>query len=214
MTLKEKLAQAQANVPKVYDAGVFDSGFAVGYTEGVDKGQSLFGIQNEVKGTKIVTLDYVNENEHEFEVKLSSDTVTDFSGVEVDVYSGNFFDINSLTGFTVEGNTIVKSKNKTAYILPQEKALPNTQYYISYETDILYDGSPMKEFNIYVTYTDNTYEEYYVSRRPHGFATNANKSVKHIRLRTMDYNDAQKMSNLQIEIGAHNTGYMVYFCTK
>lgn len=44
---------------------------------------SLFGIPNEVKGTNIVTCDYVNENEHNAEVKLSSDTVTDFSGVEV-----------------------------------------------------------------------------------------------------------------------------------
>ena len=51
---------------------------------------SKFGLSNEVTGTGIVTCDYVNENEHNVEVKLSSDTVTDFSGVGVKCVSNNF----------------------------------------------------------------------------------------------------------------------------
>lgn len=52
---------------------------------------SKFGIQNEATGTGLVTLDYVNENEHDVEVKLSSDTVTDFSGVEVKCIGKNLY---------------------------------------------------------------------------------------------------------------------------
>ena len=116
------------------------------------------------------------------------------------VVSENFFDINSLKGFTVEGNTIIKSKNKQVYILRPEKALPNTQYYISYEVDIIYSNA-MKNFNIYVKYTDGSIDDMYISAIPDGMATNKNKSVESIMLRTMDYDDEQRLSNLMISVG-------------
>lgn len=69
-----------------YEEG-FEKGNENGYTEGYAEAQEetapKFGIQNEVKGTNLVTLDYVNENEHNVEVQLSSDTITDFSGYKV-----------------------------------------------------------------------------------------------------------------------------------
>lgn len=117
MTIKEKLAQAQSNVPKVYEAGI-------------DEGKSLFGIPNEVTGTGIVTCDYVNENEHNVDVKLSSDTVTDFSGVEVkairkNVYSGGdingtnsenvYLDVKISVGtYTISANVSSSDTNYTA----------------------------------------------------------------------------------------------------
>ena len=88
-TLAEQVVeQLKTDMDNVYDAGYQKGLKEIG---GLDI--SKFGIQNEVKGTGLVTLDYVNENEHEVEVKLSSDTVTDFSGVEVKVLGKNLFDL-------------------------------------------------------------------------------------------------------------------------
>lgn len=97
MTFEESNQRIDMTFAEIQTAsdGGFERGYEQGYTEGNENGYkdgyseaqeetaSLFGIQNEVKGTGLVTLDYVNENEHNVEVKLSSDTVTDFSGVEV-----------------------------------------------------------------------------------------------------------------------------------
>lgn len=86
-TLAEQVVeQLKTDMDNVYDAGYQKGLKEVG---GLDV--SKFGIQNEVTGTNIVTLDYVNENEHNVGVKLSSDTVTDFSGVEVTCVSKNMF---------------------------------------------------------------------------------------------------------------------------
>lgn len=80
-TLAEQVVeQLKTDMDNVYDAGYQKGLKEIG---GVDV--SLFGIQNEVTGTGLVTCDYVNENEHNVEVKLSSDTVTDFSGKTVKV---------------------------------------------------------------------------------------------------------------------------------
>lgn len=84
-TLAEQVVdQLKTDMDNVYDAGYQKGLKEVG---GLDV--SKFGIQNEVTGTNIVTCDYVNENEHNVEVKLSSDTVTDFSGVEVKIVGKN-----------------------------------------------------------------------------------------------------------------------------
>lgn len=84
-TLAEQVVeQLKTDMDNVYDAGYQKGLKEIG---GLDV--SKFGIQNEVKGANIVTCDYVNENEHNVEVKLSSDTVTDFSGVEVKIVGKN-----------------------------------------------------------------------------------------------------------------------------
>ena len=86
-TLAEQVVeQLKTDMDNVYDAGYQKGLKEIG---GLDV--SKFGIQNEVTGTGLVTLDYVNENEHNVEVKLSSDTVTDFSGVTVKAYGKNLF---------------------------------------------------------------------------------------------------------------------------
>lgn len=93
MSIAEKLIKVAENQQKVYDAG-YQKGVSEtdGYGVGYNDGQADFGIPNEVTGTGIVTLDYVNENEHNVEVKLYSDTVTDFSGVEVRQLGKNIWD--------------------------------------------------------------------------------------------------------------------------
>lgn len=80
-------------------------GYAEGYGEAQEETASLFGIQNEVTGTSIVTCDYVNENEHNVEVKLSSDTVTDFSDKVVRVCGKNFLPSDDIKrGLFAEAN--------------------------------------------------------------------------------------------------------------
>ena len=72
-----------------------ENGYKNGYFEGQEQSASLFGIPNEVKGTNIVTCDYVNENEHDVEVKLSSDNITDFSDKQVKVIGKNWWCLNN-----------------------------------------------------------------------------------------------------------------------
>jgi chemotaxis protein histidine kinase CheA len=102
------------------------------YNDGANAAKNQFGIPNEVTGTGLVTLDYVNENEHNVEVKLSSDTVADFSGVEVSVYSKNFLNSNGLVEQTLNGVTFtpVYTDGLLDYILVNGTAT-NTVYYHS-----------------------------------------------------------------------------------
>ena len=85
------LAEQVVEQLKIDMDNVYDAGYQKGLKEIGGLDISKFGIQNEVKGTSIVTLDYVNENEHEVEVKLSSDTVTDFSGCKVKCIGKNLW---------------------------------------------------------------------------------------------------------------------------
>lgn len=107
-TLAEQVVeQLKTDMDNVYDAGYQKGLKEIG---GLDV--SKFGIINEVKVTNLVTLDYVNENEHNVEVQLTSDTVTDFSGVEVHVLSTNMFNIDkfiSTSQATKNGNDIIIS---------------------------------------------------------------------------------------------------------
>ncbi len=137
-TLAEQVVeQLKTDMDNVYDAGYQRGLKEVG---GVDV--SKFGIQNEVKGTNIVTLDYVNENEHNVEVQLSSDTVTDFSGVEVKCTGSQLFDLESCVGFEslyvnfdneidVENRTItITNKSNNTGFLKLGHLLAGT-YYLS-----------------------------------------------------------------------------------
>ena len=118
------------------------------YNDGANAARDLFGIPNEVTGTNVVTLDYVNENEHNVEVKLSSDTVTDFSGVTVKTYKKNLFykanenratcDIALQAGTTITvsaestyaGSVEVTYTDDTKYAI----GLPNTENGRNYAT--------------------------------------------------------------------------------
>lgn len=69
-------------------------------------------IEATATGTGIVNIDDISEIPHDITVQLSSDTITDFSGVELKQLSGNLFDINS--GQLAGGaNTIVDDDSIT-----------------------------------------------------------------------------------------------------
>lgn len=196
---EEVVEQLKTDMDNVYDAGYQKGKSEGGGGEGLDV--SKFGIINEVTGTNIATCDYVNENPHNVEVKLSSDTVTDFSGVEVKCFSGNLFDISTITAFEVDGNTIIKSPTKEDYVLPEGKALPNTQYYISYEVDVLSE-SRIENFNFLITYTDGSVLDKYIHTDTPYIVTDVSKSVKHIKLRTLGATTEQRLSNVMISVGS------------
>ena len=121
-TLAEQVVeQLKTDMDNVYDAGYQKGLKEVG---GLDV--SKFGIQNEVKGTNIVTCDYVNENEHNVEVKLSSDTVTDFSGVEVKIVEVNLLDYMQV----VRNYESRNYENVNGYHVTSLQFKPNTTYYI------------------------------------------------------------------------------------
>ena len=133
LTFEEVQQASDGGFERGYEQGYTEgneNGYKNGYFEGQEQSASLFGIINEVKGTNIVTCDYVNENEHSVEVKLSSDTVTDFSGCEVVVTSSNIFDISKfVSGNFVTNNgdgsitlkNYIEANNKISDVLPTLK---------------------------------------------------------------------------------------------
>lgn len=127
-TLAEQVVeQLKTDMDNVHNAG-YQKGVSEtdGYGVGYGDGQANFGIPNEVKGTNIVTCDYVNENEHNVEVKLSSDTVTDFSGVEVKIVEVNLLDYMQV----VRNYESRNYENVNGYYVTSLQFKPNTTYYI------------------------------------------------------------------------------------
>lgn len=101
---------------------------------------SKFGILNEVAGTNVVTCDYVNENEHNVEVKLSSDTVTDFSGREVKCIGKNFLDMNIINkdfglGTPISFPHTVPANNMFVWTEPHIYVTKGQTYYTGYAID-------------------------------------------------------------------------------
>lgn len=79
MSIANKLTWIAENIPTVYEAGQQSM---------VDESKI---IEKTVSGS-VISLDDVSEVPHEVGVQLSSDTVTDFSGVAVNVIGENLFD--------------------------------------------------------------------------------------------------------------------------
>ena len=80
----------------------------------------IFGYNNSAQG-EIITADNVHPIEHKLKVKLSSDTITDFSGVTVTRCGKNLFNINNLFLGSNLKNLII-SGNEFSF----EKTLANT----------------------------------------------------------------------------------------
>ena len=117
MSIANKLTWIAENIPTVYEAGQQSM---------VDESKI---IEKTVSGS-VIAIDDVSEVPHEVAVQLSSDTVTNFSGVAVKVFGKNLFDKNKdiiLDGYF--GNSIVVATGmfKTIAILCEA----NTTYTVS-----------------------------------------------------------------------------------
>lgn len=175
---------------------------------------SKFGIINEVTGTGIVTLDYVNENEHNVEVKLSSDTVTDFSGVEVKCVGKNLFDESKLSnGEFVEFNGIrcYKYRDSSLGISYDGIFDLNSQHTIAIR--IYRDNeNATKHTNFSVEYTDGSKSNIKcIPNETTIFTSPINKSIKRIKS-SASYSDTAylDLSIMQIEISPVKTDYEPY----
>ena len=84
---------------------VINYGYDKGYDEGKKAGQDDFGIVAENSGAGCANTTYVHPKEHDVEVKLTSDTITDFSGITVKRVGKNLFNIDNYTAVTKNGVT-------------------------------------------------------------------------------------------------------------
>ena len=102
MTIGEKLAQIAERIPFVYEAGQQSM---------IDESKI---IEKTVSGS-VIAVDDVSEVPHDVGVQLSSDTVTDFSGVAVKVFGQNIFS-NVVTSSVA--NPLTKINSTTYSIAP------------------------------------------------------------------------------------------------
>lgn len=151
---------------------------------------------NALKGTKsgkIVAAKDVSPIEHNLSVKLTSSTLTNFSGVKVSRYGKNLFNPKILTdaGFALNSNGYYVGKVKTLNDfydgyngqLPLPDFIPNTQYTISFEGYTQKDISSSGGIYIRISYTDNTNDYLQLSIqtiKKYSRTTQKNKSVQKI----------------------------------
>lgn len=153
-------------------------------------------VSNSLKGIKsgaIVVAKDVSPIEHNLSVKLTSDTITDFSGITVSRYGKNLFNPKILTdaGFSLNSNGYYVGKVKTLNDfydgyngqLPLPDFIPNTQYTISFEGYTQKDISSSGGIYIRISYTDNTNDYLQLSVqtiKKYSRTTQKNKSVQKI----------------------------------
>lgn len=145
----------------------FDEGYELGYDEGYETGKQDFGIKATESGTE-VTLENVNEHKHDISVNLTSDTITDFTGVNLNVSGKNlataeqvYAKHKSKTNKTVDGRSCISllGSGNFEYII-EGGFKENTQYTISFEMATWQRANFPNETHSYtlrVTYTDGKY---------------------------------------------------------
>lgn len=120
MSISEKLIKIAQNEPKVYEAGkisqiqgiapaAVDASLFGGKLKTIaentikvfEKGRADANLQKATASGAVVRVDDVNPTEHELGVMLSSDTLTDFSGISVTRYGKNLCPTSPLQ---VQGN--------------------------------------------------------------------------------------------------------------
>ena len=117
------------------------AGFEQGKAEGVTEGKPLGKLEllqdseymnAKVSGTAISVND-VNAVEHSVGCYLTSDTITDFSGIEVSRYGKNLFDVNldphsihyAVSLVSLNDGELTIKQNATAQYAPYNIAIPN-----------------------------------------------------------------------------------------
>lgn len=74
-------------------------------------------IKKTVTGTNFIYVDDVSEIPHEYKIKLSSDTITDFSNISISRYGTNLFTFENRTigDFGASGNTTIRNLEEDKY---------------------------------------------------------------------------------------------------
>ena len=163
--------------------------------------KKLFGYNNSVQG-EIIAADNVHPIEHKLKVKLTSDTITDFSNVNVIRCGKNFFDADTVLpslrnpSFTAQNQCWVKQDDGSFYlfnigILKGYKWFENTKGYngqmaisITTKSRIENIDETADGFQVSVAYTDGTTAKILCKRSEdyitYTLVTNAEKTVDYI----------------------------------
>lgn len=194
MTTAEKLVKIAKNEQKVYEAGQKSM---------VDESKI---IEKTVSGS-VIALDDVSEVPHEVSVQLSSDTVTDFSGVAVKVLGKNLFDgifelgiIAGSSGKEVYDAKYVRSVN---YI----PVVEGVSYVFSY-IPVITTPTLVYEYTADYTYNNTNYVSVV-----HGSTYIPSKNTKYIRFRPNN-NTVDLSVKCQMEVGTVSTVYEAYISEK
>lgn len=162
MSIAEKLIKIAENEPKVYEAGKVsqiqgvapadvDPSLFSGKLKTVaentirvfEKGRADANLQKATASGEVIRVDDVSPIEHSLDITLSSDTVTDISGVGVTRYGRNLFNPNITEGTLIDsgGNTAIRSDFEFG------------KYYVGLTRDNNYVQSYIKSY----IYDDNTF---------------------------------------------------------
>lgn len=185
----------------------------------------IFGY-NKLKQGSVITADNVHPIEHNLKIKLSSDLLTDFSGVNVTRYGKNLFDADTILpaltnpsspnyhwGKQDDGsfylfnvgllNSCIWFENTRGY---------NGQFAISITTKSPKITSEQYGLSVYFKYTDGTSEslhvygcEDYITKK---IVSNPNKTVLHIA-QSYNYGTAVYLKDIMIAYGT-DTEYEPY----
>lgn len=109
-------------------------------------------VEESAKG--FLNVPYINPNKHKIEVKLSSDTITDFSGVEVKVLGANLYDISKVNGAAQSNTTTPDVAGHTQYGTVTDGVLHLK--WALYDRGIIWTGSkfPVKQNSDYYVSAD------------------------------------------------------------
>lgn len=187
----------------------------------------IFGYNNLKQGS-VITADNVHPIEHNLKIKLSSDLLTDFSGVNVTRYGKNLFDADTVLpslenpSYAYAQAHWLKQADGSFYlfnvgILHGYKWFENTSGYkgqvaISITTKLPKITSEQSGLGIYFKYTDGTSEslyvygcEDYITKK---IVSNPNKTVLHIA-QSYNYGTEVYLKDIMIAYGT-DTEYEPY----
>lgn len=250
MTNQEKLAEIAANnetiaenVPKVYEAGRTaghaegyeagqsigrDVGFTDGYSSGYEVGKASMIDQSKIiektVSGKIISVDDVSEIPHEVSIQLSSDTVTDFSGVTVKALGKNLATAQQVwkgAGDYVE--TVFEGRNVVSFYSHSgiKNTLPvfkeKTAYTFSFDAKVWSKaGETNNELVLRVFYTDGSYDQLVttgnVDWKHYTLTTSIKKTIEAVGLVSFHYTHKiyVDINTFQLEKASISSEYVPY----
>ncbi len=167
----------------------------------------------------VISVGDVCSIEHNLEVNLTSDNITDFSGITVSRYGKNLSDLEDFTAETIAALEIVQSNTNVVFI-------PNETYTVSYDYNFINDFTS-GYFRVELMYADkyqkvlrkpipNTWNEYKTSSGRMSISFTAREDYVYgeyiwIRFIIGSSTAAEiEISNIQIELSQASTEYEPY----
>lgn len=186
----KKAAIIKENNQKVYNAGKLKTLSKSKYMHPTVSGSAI-------------RVDDVNSIEHNVGVKLSSDTVADFSGIEVARYGKNLWSLKST--FTRTGYTCSFSSSNAACKEMFARLPRGVSLRLSYKIEGDGTDTSLTAKHVYVKYADGTTIE-----ASNGLFNLQDKEVTQLTLYGRQNVTSQNFYDMQIELGNNATEYEPY----